>query len=190
MIIEKLRSYDFNCPCCKQPHRRLFDYFQKYHGAVAEDVVLTDDMDIQMLERSVMDDGTYEGRTLTIGNSTFRCGNCHEYFKFYDNEFESPPVRLSENEKRFAETRFKPITIIKDNAIMNAVASFDSLVNRFGCSFDSEDGSIVILNEQGKEFRFKIADELMRVLYEGNPTFDVKAGAKWGLEEQSAQKQA
>ena len=28
----RLRSYDFKCPCCSEPHKRAFEYFAKFMG--------------------------------------------------------------------------------------------------------------------------------------------------------------
>ena len=37
---DRLMSYKFNCPCCGEPHKRLFEYFAKFYGMIPEDVPL------------------------------------------------------------------------------------------------------------------------------------------------------
>ena len=68
---------------------------------------------------------------------------------------------------------------------MNALASFDSLINKFGCEYDEETKELVVRNENGKEFRFDFAEQLVDVFYKNNPMFDMKCNEKWGLEPQS-----
>lgn len=182
MEIKRLKSYDFKCPCCSEPHRRQFDYLAKFMGFIPEVEPLPTDREVTMLDRAVMHDQTiYEGsRTMPIGDKVFRCGNCYEYFKFEDNE--SLPVKLSENEKQDVERKFKPITVVKRNAVMNAVASFDSLLNAQGCVFDEETNEIVIRTKQGKEIRLDIAEQLYHAFYDDNPMFDVKPHERWAYE--------
>ncbi len=178
---KRLRSYNFKCPCCEQFHKREFEYIAKYHGFISEKENLSDFDDPSMIEWVSMDDGTYEGRSVRSGEeSVFRCGNCYEFFKFDD--YEAEPRKLTENEERLAKYQFKPITIIKNNAVMNSVASFVTLVNKYGCSYDQETGDIIVKNEDGKEFKFNIAEQLFETLYAKNPMFDVKKSALWAYE--------
>ena len=184
---DRLMSYKFNCPCCGEPHKRLFEYFAKFYGFIPDEVPLASvPNEKSMLERVVMDDGTYEGRSLPVGNgeSTFRCGNCFEYFKFDSRDFGVDPRPLVYTEKEQAKQKFKPITIIYRNAVMNALASFDSLINKFGCDYDEDTKELVVKNENGKEFRFDFAEQLVDVFYKNNPMFDMKCNEKWGLEPQ------
>ena len=115
---DRLMSYKFNCPCCGEPHKRLFEYFAKFYGMVPDDVPLASvHTEKTMIERVTMDDGTYEGRSLPVGSgeSTFRCGNCNEFFKFDDYNVE--PRRLSKKEEDLAKTKFKPMVIINGRAV-------------------------------------------------------------------------
>ncbi len=186
---KRLKSYDFKCPCCSEPHRRLFEYYGKYYGLIPEVEGIPEDKEVTLLERVVMhDETTFEGsRSIGIGDSVFRCGNCYEYFKFADTY--SLPDKLTPSEKEEAEKKFKPITVLKNGAVMNAVASFDALINKCGCVYDENTNQIVIRDGKGREFRLDIADQLFEAFYGNNPMFDVKSSASWGLEKQAQKEQ-
>ena len=190
METKRLKSYDFKCPCCSEPHRRQFEYYAKFMGFIPEVEELPTDRDVTMLDRAVMhDESTFENsRTMPVGDGVFRCGNCYEYFKFEDQE--SLPVKLSEQERVEAERNFKPIKIVKRNAVMNAVASFDSLLNACGCVYDEETNDIVITTKQGKQIKLNIAEQLYEAFYNGNPMFDVKPHEGWAFESDAQTQQA
>ena len=52
MEIKRLKSYDFKCPCCSEPHRRQFDYLAKYMGFIPEVEPLPTDREVTMLDRA------------------------------------------------------------------------------------------------------------------------------------------
>lgn len=190
----RLRSYDFKCPCCSEPHRRKFEYFAKFMGAIPEDQELPTDREVSMIEMAQMKDQTVfeNSRSLPVGNSTFRCGKCHEFFQFADTDF-SPPVLLSGKERENAMKNFKPITVVKRNAVMNSLGSLVGLLNQYGCVYDENDKTIVITDKAGKEYRLPIAEQLFDAFYKDNPMFDVKKHEKWAFdtfENEAAQKQA
>ena len=179
----RLRSYDFKCPCCSEPHRRLFEYYGKFMGAIPEDQELPADREVSMLEIASMKDQTVfeNSRSMSVGNSTFRCGKCHEFFRFPDTNF-SAPMLLVGKEKEDAIKNFKPITIVKRAAVMNALGSLVGLLNQNGCVFDEETNEIVIRDGRGAEYRLQIADQLFNTFYKDNPMFDVKERERWGLD--------
>ena len=179
----RLRSYDFRCPCCEEPHRRLFEYYVKFAGMLPEDQEIPKDREVSMIERVTMKDQTvYEdSRSITLGDSTFRCGKCHEFFKFNGTDY-SAPILLSGKEKDDAVKKFKPLKIVKRTAVMNSLASLVSLVNQYGCTYDEKDNSLVVVDKDGKEFRFKIVSELFDAFYKDNPMFDVKKDEQWAFD--------
>lgn len=179
----RLRSYDFRCPCCEEPHRRLFEYYVKFAGVLPEDQDIPKDRDVTMIERVSMKDQTvYEdSRSISLGDSTFRCGKCHEFFKFNDKDY-SAPILLEGKEKDEAVKKFKPLVVVKRTAVMNSLASLVSLVNQYGCTYDEKENSLVVVDKDGKEFRFKIANQLFDAFYKENPMFDVKKDEQWAFE--------
>ena len=180
---DRLKSYQFNCPCCNEKHTRLFEYYAKFYGFIPEDRdIETVPNEKYMLERVVIDGGVETKRSMTVGDGVFRCGNCFEFFKFEDKT--SQPIRILEKDKNLALTKFKPIVMLKEDAVMNSVAAFDSMINVNGCEYEAETGSIVIHGNDGKVFKFNIAEQLFQTFYGNNPMFDIKDNSKWGLEAQ------
>lgn len=169
---DRLKSYEFECPCCKEQHKRLFEYFAAFKGKIGDNEPLENFRDVSMLERVQINDGIYENRSLPVGDSTFRCGNCHEYFKF--DEIDSIPRKLEKQELVEAQKKFKPISIDYETAVMNAVATFDSLINQYGCTYDKRNEKIVIQNDKGKKFEFDFARQLYEAFYKNNPSFAVR----------------
>lgn len=173
----RLRSYDFRCPCCNAKHKRLFEYYAKFHGLIGEDEPIPTHVPSYMLERVVLESETYESKSLTVTSDaledkTYRCGNCYEFFKFVDNT--SEPMKLLEREKKVAVSSFKPLEITYEKAVMNAMATLDAVINKNGCAFDEDSKEVVIFGERGKEYRLKIDDELVKAFYADNPMFQVK----------------
>lgn len=185
MEINRKKSYSFNCPCCSQPHTRRFDYYAKFRGFINENESIADVNGAYVYESAVVDNGIFEEKTLSVGDGIYRCGNCFEFFKFTDDE--SAPVRLNDKEKQVAKSKFKPINIVYDKAVMNSVASFFSLLENYGCEFDWDKNEIVISGAGGKEYRFNFADKFVEAFYGKNPMFDIKETAAWGLNKQSEQ---
>ena len=100
---KRLRSYNFRCPCCNAKHKRLFEYYAKFHGLIEEDEPFPTHVPVGMLDRVEIESDTYESKTLTVSgdaieDKTYRCGNCYEFFKFTDNY--SDPIRLLEREEK------------------------------------------------------------------------------------------
>ena len=179
----RLRSYDFKCPCCSEPHKRLFEYYAKFMGAIPEGEELPTDREVSMIEMASMKDQTVfeNSRSVAVGNSTFRCGKCHEFFKFNDTNF-APPVMLTGKERDDAIKKFKPITVIRRAAILNSLGSLVSLLNQYGCVYDEVTNMIVIRDGRGAEYRIDIADQLYDAFYKDNPMFDVKKNDQWAFE--------
>lgn len=172
---KRLQSYYFKCPCCKSTQKRLFEYYAKFHGYIDEKERLEDFREPSFLERVVID-GSDERKTVKIeGEPTYRCGICYEFFKFDDNE--SSPRTLAEPEKLDAYSRFKPIKLLPDTAIMNSVAYFDKLLNENGCSIN-QNGEIVIRANNGAEYTFDISVALVNAFY-NNPNMGVNDNYKW-----------
>ena len=180
MDSKRLKSYNFKCPCCSEPHTRLFEYYAKFRGMIPEDQPLPEGVEVNMLERVVMDNGTYEGRSVTAGDGIFRCGNCFEFFKFNDKI--SEPVGLTQAEQRTANFLFKPIKVTYYQAVMNSIATFDSLLNSTGCEYDEVSRKIIVKNKNGKEYRLDFADELVKAFYGNNPNFEIKHSNAWAYE--------
>ncbi len=180
MSIERLKSYHFNCPCCFQDHKRIFEYYAKYRGFISEEEPLPENEELTIIQRAIMDRDTLEGRSIPIGDGVFRCGNCYEFFKFVDNS--SQPRELTQTEKTEAMQNFRPLVITKEQAIMNAVASLDLLLNKYGCYYNQETQSIVINTDSGSQFSFNIAEQLLDVFYKNNPIFDIKSSDYWAFE--------
>ena len=187
MDIKRLKSYDFQCPCCLEPHKRLFEYYAKFHGEIPEGEEFPKDADISMIQRAVMhDQTTFEGsRTIAVDKGVFRCGNCYEYFKFNDET--SEPIKLGPEESKSFDKGFKPIIVLKKNAMMNAMASLDGLLNTYGCEYDENTNEIVISYGRGKEIRLDIANQLFEAFYKDNPMFDVKESENWAVVSQPSQ---
>lgn len=177
---KRLRSYRFKCPCCEAKHERLFEYYAKFYGLLNEDEPFPTHVPVSMLERVVLESDTYESKSLSVSGegfkSTFRCGNCYEFFKFND-EF-SDPVKLSYDETMEARGSFKPITLSYEKAVMNSVAIFDSIINKNGCAYDEDKKELVIFGERGKEYRMKIDEEFVKAFYGNNPMFYVQGMGK------------
>jgi len=190
MESKRLRSYEFRCPCCSEPHRREFKYFARFMGEIPEEDELPKDREVTMVEMAVMKDQTVfeESRSMSLGDSVFRCGKCHEFFKFLDPT--SNPSKLQPDERKVAENKFKPITVVKRNAVLNSIGSLVSLLNKYGCIYDEDTNSIVIRDENGKEYDFAIADQLFNAFYGNNPMFDVKKTAHWAFTEENAEQKA
>ena len=170
---ERLVSYKFGCPCCNEPHTRIFDYYAKFKGYIPEIEDLDKYKEVQMLERVVMNGEIYEERSLPAGDSTFRCGKCFEFFKFDDKT--SKPRILTEEEKIKTKEKFKPIPIDKEVAVLNSVASFDHLINKYGCKYDVRTGNLVIIDDKNREITINIAEQLLDVFYRTNPNFEVRS---------------
>ena len=182
----RLRSYDFKCPCCSEPHTRLFEYYQKFRGLVPEDEEISSDREVSMLERVSMKDQTVfeESRSIGMGDSVFRCGKCHEFFKFNGTDFVDPELIVGA-EKEKIEQEFNPIVIVKRNAVMNSVASFVSLVEKYGCTYDEKEEALVIRDENGKEYKLPIARQLFDTFYKDNPMFNVKKSEQWAFDNEN-----
>ena len=176
----RLRSYRFRCPCCEAKHQRLFEYYAKFHGLIKEDEPFPTHVPVSMLERVVLEGNTYESKSLSVPGdefkSTFRCGNCFEFFKFNDDV--SDPVKLSYDEQFEARGHFRPIELTYEKAVLNSVAIFDSIINKNGCAFDEDSKELVIYGERGKEYRMKIDEEFVKAFYADNPMFYVKGMGK------------
>ena len=173
MSSDRLHSYFFNCPCCNQTHLRLFEYYAKFYGLIPDNVPLSHfKTDVSMLERVVMDEENFAGRSVGIGESTFRCGNCNEFFKFDD--YISEPKKLNEDEKRYANCKFKPITMLRENAIKNAFEMLVKLTHNRGYQINAETGEISFKDGNGKEYKFKIGEELISTFYGDNKNFKVQ----------------
>lgn len=170
---KRLHSYYFECPCCNQLHARLFDYYAKFYGYIPEDVPLSSvHTEVSMIERVAMDEDNFAGRSVGLGDSTFRCGNCNEFFKFYDTK--SNAVALTQEEKQVALAKFKPITMLRETAIKNAFDMLVKLTANRGYQVDAETGEICFLDGNGKEYKFKIAEELIDTFYGDNANFKVQ----------------
>ena len=181
----RLKSYQFNCPCCNEKHTRLFEYYAKFYGYIPEDVDIESvPNEKQMIERVVINDGVDTKRSMTVGDGIFRCGNCYEFFKFNDKE--SQPTRILEKDKNYALFKFKPIVMMKEDAVMNSVAAFDTMINNNGCEYEAETGSIVIRGNNGEVFKIGIAEQLFEAFYGKNPMFEIKDNSSWGIEAQKA----
>ncbi len=172
MNSKRLQSYYFNCPCCTQPHARLFEYYAKFHGYIDEKDPLENYPDASLYERVVMDEENYAGKTLSLGESTFRCGNCYEFFKFDD--YVSEPFKLSPTEAEEAKTKFKPITMYKYDAIKNAFEMLKRLSDNRGYRINDLTGEITIVDGNGREYVFNFGNELIDAFYQGNPNFAVR----------------
>lgn len=185
---KRLHSYFFNCPCCSQPHARLFEYYAKFRGLIPETEPITEQMDATLIERVVMDEDRFAGRSLTVGDGVFRCGNCYEFFKF--NGPYTDAVSLSREEKEIAITKFKPVRMRKYDAMRNAFEMLKKLTTNNGYSIDDTTGEICFLDGNGKEYKFKIADELIEEFYGANPNFKVDEGIRYPTLNEEAQKGA
>ena len=159
-------------------------------GLIPEDVDIPKDREVSMLERVSMKDQTVyeESRSVSLGDSTFKCGKCHEYFKFIDTD-SLAPILIRGKQKEELEKKFKPLIIVKKNAVMNSVASLVSLIEQYGCSYDENDESLVIIDKNGKEYRLAIANELFNTFYMDNPMFSVKKHEKWAFESEDINRQ-
>lgn len=173
--MKRLQSYYFECPCCKTNQKRLFEYYAKFHGFIKEEEQLEDFRDPYLIERVVIDDAD-ERKTVKIeGEPVYRCGVCFEFIKFDDNV--SQPRALTNLEQTGAITKFKPVVVSPDVAIMNSVAYFDKLLNKNGCSVNPE-GKIVINSDNGLVYTFDIASALVDAFY-SNPNMQVNEHYNW-----------
>ncbi len=184
MSQNRLHSYYFNCPCCTQPHARLFEYYAKFRGMIPENEPITPEMNATVMERVVMDEDRFVGRSTSLGDSVFRCGNCFEFFKFEDTV--SDPVKLSKDEEEIAISKFKPIPLYKSDAIKFALDMFKKISTNDGYSINEETGEISIFDGNGREYCFKIADELVNGMLKNNPNFEIK---ERGLHQSSEKQQ-
>ena len=162
----------FNCPCCTQPHARLFEYYAKFRGFIPENEPLSKYPDASMLERVVMDEENFAGRSLSLGESVFRCGNCFEYFKFDD--YISEPVKLLEDEKAYVNSRFKPVSLYKNDAIKNAFEMLKKLTSNYDYQIDEYTGEISFADANGKRYSFNIGNQLVDGFFKDNPNFEIK----------------
>ena len=172
MSNDRLKSYFFNCPCCNQTHIRLFEYYAKFYGQIPDNIPLSNFKDVSMIERVVMDEENFAGRSVGVGDSIFRCGNCNEFFKFEDSI--SYPKRLNNDELRYANMKFKPITMLRENAMKNAFDMLVKLTQNRGYQVDAESGEICFLDGNGREYKFKIGEELIDTFYGNNKNFKVQ----------------
>lgn len=183
--MQRLHTYFFNCPCCTQPHARVYEYYAKFRGFIPETEPLTPSMNAELFERVVMDEDRFAGRSVSVGDGFYRCGNCFEFFKFEGDYSEA--VTLSKEEREIAISKFKPISLNKINAIRNAFEMLKKLTSNNGYSIDDTTGEICFFDANGKEYKFKIADELILGFYDNNPNFqidkDLRYAAKLDLEE-------
>ncbi len=167
--LKRLQSYYFECPCCKSTQKRLFEYYAKFHGFIDEKENLKNFNEPSMLER-VEIDGSDEKRTIKIqGQPIYRCGVCYEFFKFKNNY--SQPETLTEPEKLDALSKFKPVSVTPDIAVMNSVAFFDKLLNENGCALNAN-GEIEIRGKNGEVYSFDIAEALVAAFY-NNPNMQI-----------------
>ncbi len=173
MDTNRLHSYFFNCPCCDQLYLRSFEYYAKFYGFIPEDVPLSSvHNEVSVYERVVLDEDNYVGRSVGVGDSTFRCGKCNEFFKF--NDTVSQPVKLTVEEKEIAYSKFKPITMLRETAIKNAFDMLVKMTANRGYHIDAEKGEISFVDASGKEYSFKIAEELINTFYADNANFKVQ----------------
>lgn len=185
---KRLHSYFFNCPCCSQPHARLFEYYAKFRGLIPETEPITEQMDATLIERVVMDEDRFAGRSLTVGDGVFRCGNCYEFFKF-DGPY-TDAVKLTKEEKENAVAKFKPISMRKQDAMRNAFEMLKKLTTNNGYSIDDTTGEICLFDGNGREYKFKIADEIVESFYNENPNFVVEQGIKYPAMNEESQRTA
>ena len=169
---ERLKSYKFNCPCCKQGHNRLFEYYAKFYGPIPENQDLEQFKDIQLIERVVSDEPSIQGNSIGAGDSTFRCSNCYEFFKFDGST--GDPRQLFGFDKKIVEERFEPIPLTYEQAVMNSLAMLDELLNKNGCVFDERTGEILITRQDGKEYSFGFADSLVKSFYGENKNYEIR----------------
>ena len=185
---KRLHSYFFNCPCCSQPHARLFEYYAKFRGLIPETEPITEQMDATLIERVVMDEDRFAGRSLTVGDGVFRCGNCYEFFRF-DGPY-TDAVALTMDEKEVAISKFKPVKMQKQDAMKNAFEMLKKLTTNNGYSIDDMTGEICFLDGNGKEYKFKIAEELVEGFFKSNPNFTVENYKTYQTYSQEAEKGA
>lgn len=172
METKRLHSYIFNCPCCSQPHARLFEYYAKFRGLIPENEPLKNYPDATMIERVVMDEENFAGRSLSIGESVFRCGNCYEFFKFDDHY--SEPTTLTVEEKECVQSKFRPVSMFRVDAIKNAFDMLKKLTYNNGYQINEFTGEISFNDANGRKYTFKIGDALVDGFFKDNPNFEIK----------------
>ncbi len=187
----RLKSYAFRCPCCEEPHNRLYEYFTMGGEEIMEYEDISKMNHIKLFERVEMQNQNsfINSRSLKVDGGFYRCGKCYEFFKF-----ESPtsmPVPVTPAEKEVALKNFKPAVMMKNAAVMNAVAALDTLLNSNGCYYDTHDDVLVVTDASGKEIKLDIVDQLCGAFLKDNPMIKVLTRDDWGAGKraQTAQKE-
>lgn len=169
--MQRLHTYFFSCPCCSQPHARVYEYYAKFLGFIPETTPITEQMNAKLFERVVMDEERFAGKSVTVGDGIYRCGNCYEFFKF-EGPY-SDAVALEPSEREIAISRFKPVSYRKEDAMKRAFDILVKLTTNNGYTVDDTTGEICFLDGNGKEYKFKIGQELIDSFYSDNPNIHV-----------------